>query len=64
MIAILMDATGAREEHCTEALTDAGGDLKVALVALLSGAGVAAARDALARSGDQVRAALALLAPA
>jgi N-acetylmuramic acid 6-phosphate etherase len=62
MIAILMEATGAGERACREALTRADGDLKAALVSLLSGAAVAEARAALARSDDQVRGALALLA--
>ncbi len=62
MISILMEATGCAEEVSRRALSEANGDLKPALVALVSGAGVAAARAALARSGDQVRDALALLA--
>lgn len=62
MISILMDATGCAEEMSRRALAEAGGDLKTALVALISGASVADARSALARSADQVRGALALLA--
>lgn len=62
MISILMEATGCAEEVCQRALQEADGDLKTALVSLVSGAGIAAARDALARSADQVRGALALLA--
>ncbi|WP_249714152.1 N-acetylmuramic acid 6-phosphate etherase [Rhizomonospora bruguierae] len=62
MIAILMEATGAGERACREALLRADGDLKAALVSLLSGAAVAEARAALARADDQVRGALALLA--
>lgn len=62
MISILMEATGAAEEVSRRALTEADGDLKAALVSLVSGAGVADARAALARSADQVRGALALLA--
>ncbi|HEX5594896.1 MAG TPA: N-acetylmuramic acid 6-phosphate etherase [Micromonosporaceae bacterium] len=62
VISILMEATGSPEEASRRALNDAGGDLKTALVALVSGAAVAEARAALARSGDQVRDALALLA--
>ncbi|BCB87263.1 N-acetylmuramic acid 6-phosphate etherase [Phytohabitans suffuscus] len=62
MISILEEATGYGEEGCRRALADADGDLKVALVALVSGASVAEARGALARAAGQVRGALALLA--
>ncbi|RKN42050.1 N-acetylmuramic acid 6-phosphate etherase [Micromonospora endolithica] len=62
MISILMEATGCAEEICHRALNEADGDLKTALVSLVSGAGVPAARAALARSAHQVRGALALLA--
>ncbi|SCL41612.1 N-acetylmuramic acid 6-phosphate etherase [Micromonospora pallida] len=62
MITILVEATGCDEEICRQALDAADGDLKTALVSLVSGADVAAARVALARSADQVRGALALLA--
>lgn len=62
MIAILMEVTGAGERACREALRRADGDLKAALVSLLSGAAVTEARSALARADDQVRGALALLA--
>ena len=58
---ILVEATGAAEAECREALTAADGDLKAALVSLVSGAAVAAAREALDRSADEVRGALALL---
>jgi N-acetylmuramic acid 6-phosphate etherase len=61
MISILMDATGCPEDVSRRALAEADGDLKAALVVLVSGAGVADARAALARSEDQVRGALALL---
>lgn len=63
MISILMEATGCSEEMSRQALSEADGDLKTALVALVSGAEVATARTALARTGQQVRAALSLLAP-
>ncbi|RQX53216.1 N-acetylmuramic acid 6-phosphate etherase, partial [Micromonospora chalcea] len=62
MISILVEATGCAEEVCRVALREADGDLKTALVALVSGAEVPAARAALARSAHQVRGALALLA--
>ncbi|GAB3152200.1 N-acetylmuramic acid 6-phosphate etherase [Micromonospora sonneratiae] len=61
MISILLEATDCTEEAARQALSDADGDLKTALVALVSGADVADARSALARSADQVRGALALL---
>jgi N-acetylmuramic acid 6-phosphate etherase len=61
MISILMEATGCGEEICRAALGEAGGDLKTALVCLVSGTGVGDARAALARADGQVRGALALL---
>jgi N-acetylmuramic acid 6-phosphate etherase len=61
MISILMAATDHAEETCRQALAETDGDLKTALVVLLSGAGVVDARAALARSAGQVRGALALL---
>jgi N-acetylmuramic acid 6-phosphate etherase len=62
MISILIEATGLAEQVCRAALAEAGGDLRTALVCLVSGAGVQDARAALARADDQVRGALALLA--
>ncbi|BCJ63994.1 N-acetylmuramic acid 6-phosphate etherase [Polymorphospora rubra] len=62
MISILIEATGRTEEVAEQALTEADGDLKAALVSLVSGAGVEDARAALARSAHRVRDALALLA--
>ncbi|MET7751221.1 N-acetylmuramic acid 6-phosphate etherase [Micromonospora sp. NPDC005367] len=62
MISILIEATGCSEEVSRRAITEAEGDLKTALVSLVSGAGVPAARAALSRADDQVRGALALLA--
>jgi N-acetylmuramic acid 6-phosphate etherase len=62
MILILMEATGCGEEACRDAIVEAEGDLKTALVSLLSGAAMAEARAALAQSDRQVRGALALLA--
>jgi N-acetylmuramic acid 6-phosphate etherase len=62
MLSILMEATDQSEPDCRQALIDAGGDLKAALVALLTGTGVADARAALARADDRVRDAIALLA--
>lgn len=61
MISILVEATGYDEETCTAAVAGAGGDLKLALVSLLSNAGWEEARSALERSGQRVRDAVALL---
>jgi len=61
MISILVEATGCPEADCMRALTAADGDLKIALVSLVSGAPVAEARTALARSHQRVREALTLL---
>ncbi|PXY31205.1 N-acetylmuramic acid 6-phosphate etherase [Prauserella muralis] len=55
---ILREATGMSTTDCDEALTKADGDLKVALVHLLSGVDVAEATDALAATGGHVRNAL------
>jgi N-acetylmuramic acid 6-phosphate etherase len=63
MISILMDATGFGEDACRRAIAEADGDLKTALVSLVSGAAMPDARAALARSDQQVRGALSLLAP-
>jgi N-acetylmuramic acid 6-phosphate etherase len=60
---LLAQATGAPEDRCTTALADADGDLRVALVTLLSGVEVDEGRAALGRSGGVVRAALRDLAP-
>ncbi|MFF0721276.1 N-acetylmuramic acid 6-phosphate etherase [Micromonospora sp. NPDC003816] len=62
MLSILVEATGCAEERARQALDEADGDLKTALVSLVSGVGAPTARAALARSADQVRGALALLA--
>jgi N-acetylmuramic acid 6-phosphate etherase len=58
LVAILVEATGRSPDECTEVLADAKGDVKVALVALLSDIPVASAKAALHRSGGIVRAAL------
>jgi N-acetylmuramic acid 6-phosphate etherase len=60
-IRLLREASGATEEQCAAALTAAGQEVPVALTALLSGADTAAAREALARSGGVIRAAIAAL---
>ncbi|WP_019813794.1 N-acetylmuramic acid 6-phosphate etherase, partial [Saccharomonospora saliphila] len=58
---ILREATGGTERDCARALADADGDLKIALVRLLSGAEVTEADAALRRSDGHVRDALAAL---
>jgi N-acetylmuramic acid 6-phosphate etherase len=58
LVAILVEATGRAPDDCAEVLADAKGDVKVALVALLSDIPVASAKTALHRSGGIVRAAL------
>lgn len=60
---ILREATGLTEHECTAALADADGDLKVALVHLLSGVSTARAAEVLATTQGHVRQALTLLAP-
>lgn len=55
---ILGEATGADEQTCDEALTEADGDLKVALVHLLGDVDTAAAAAALDRTDGHVRDAL------
>ena len=58
---ILQEATGAAEEDCAEALTAADGDLKTALVHLLSGVRSDRAAEALERHHGHVGHALAAL---
>ncbi|GAA4551546.1 N-acetylmuramic acid 6-phosphate etherase [Amycolatopsis samaneae] len=57
-IRILQEATGMTMADCSDALTESGGDLKVALVHLLSGQDVRSSADALESSGGHVRKAL------
>ncbi|SED85370.1 N-acetylmuramic acid 6-phosphate etherase [Amycolatopsis lurida] len=57
-IRILREATGMSMADCSDALTEADGDLKVALVHLLSGEDVANAAKALAANDGHVRKAL------
>ncbi|UMP05428.1 N-acetylmuramic acid 6-phosphate etherase [Amycolatopsis sp. EV170708-02-1] len=57
-IRILREATGMSMADCSDALTEAEGDLKVALVHLLSGEDVASAAKALTASDGHVRKAL------
>lgn len=60
-VRILAEASGAAFETCEQTLADAGGDVRVALVALLAGVGTPEASDALASGEGTVRAALAKL---
>jgi N-acetylmuramic acid 6-phosphate etherase len=60
---LLTQATGFPAGQCATALAGAAGDLRVALVDLLSGAGPDAARAALAQANGAVREALAGLRP-
>jgi len=59
-VRLLRQASGAAEADCAAALSAAGGDVRVALVALLSGADAATSRLALAKADGMVRAAIDL----
>lgn len=61
LVRILMQATGADEEACQRALSNAGDDVKVALVVMLAETAPAEAKAALAANGGRVRAALGAL---
>jgi N-acetylmuramic acid 6-phosphate etherase len=61
LLRILVEATGLDEERCGQALLEADGEVKPALVALLADVSVDAARAALTETGDVVRDALTLL---
>lgn len=56
---IVMQATGCAADQAAAALTDAGYDLKVAILTLLSGVSVDVARERLAQSHGVLRKALA-----
>jgi N-acetylmuramic acid 6-phosphate etherase len=60
-VRILREATGEPGDACEAALSEAGGDLRVALVMLVSGASTGRAANALAITNGGVRAALAAL---
>lgn len=60
-IRILQEATGMSLAECADALAAANGELKVALVHLLSGADTRDAATVLIRTGGQVRESLELL---
>ncbi|MFF0264989.1 N-acetylmuramic acid 6-phosphate etherase [Kribbella sp. NPDC004536] len=62
MIRILAEATGADEAACENALAAADGELKPALVHLLTGTAIPAARSALEAAHGRVATALAELA--
>jgi N-acetylmuramic acid 6-phosphate etherase len=64
MLNILEQASGAPRERCSDALAAAADDLKLALVCLLCGASLNAARAALEAADGQVRLALEQLAAA
>ena len=55
---ILRETTDASEQECTDALTEADGDVKVALVRLLCGVDAATATSLLEANGGHVREAL------
>jgi N-acetylmuramic acid 6-phosphate etherase len=63
-LGILREASGAGDEACRAALARCDGDLRLALLCLLSGLNPRAAADALADAGGSVRAALARVGPA
>jgi N-acetylmuramic acid 6-phosphate etherase len=58
---ILREASGAAEADCAAALSEAEGDVRVALIVVLSGVGAPAARQALAATAGNVRGALSAL---
>ncbi|WP_026126105.1 N-acetylmuramic acid 6-phosphate etherase [Nocardiopsis gilva] len=58
VVTILTEASGQSEEACAEALARAGGDTKVALVALLTGVDTQRAAAEVVAAGGQVREAL------
>lgn len=58
-VSILREASGAPLDRCREALHQCGGDLRPALVCLLSGLSPEAAREALRAARGSVRGALA-----
>jgi N-acetylmuramic acid 6-phosphate etherase len=63
-VRILREASGGDEFACEAALTQADGDLRVAMAALLAGVGAERARQALSAADGNVRGALAALGAA
>ncbi|WP_163508879.1 N-acetylmuramic acid 6-phosphate etherase [Fodinicola acaciae] len=61
LIRLLVQATGLAEDVCTEALETTDGEVKTALVVLLTGSEVGAAREALGTAHGVVRDAIAEL---
>ncbi len=61
MVTILVEATGLDEADCVEALKDADGELKTALVCLLADCGAEEARRTVLAHDGRVRAAIAAL---
>jgi N-acetylmuramic acid 6-phosphate etherase len=62
-VTILREASGAAEDACRAELARCGGDLRLALLCLLSGVEPTAAGHALTEAGGSVRGALARLLP-
>ncbi|GAA3891759.1 N-acetylmuramic acid 6-phosphate etherase [Saccharothrix violaceirubra] len=60
-VRILREATGSSENECVNALSDANGDLKIALVHLLADVPISRATEALIHAHGHVRQALTLL---
>lgn len=60
-VTILREASGAPEDACRAELARCGGDLRLALLCLLSGLEPMEAADAMNDAGGSVRGALALL---
>jgi N-acetylmuramic acid 6-phosphate etherase len=60
IVRILVEATGLDPGVCADAAERAGGDCRTALVSLLAGVPIGAARHALAESAGGVRQALAI----
>jgi N-acetylmuramic acid 6-phosphate etherase len=63
VVRILREATGVDEESAQRALAQAGGELKPALLNLLTGVPAAEARSLLDAHGGSVAAALGAIAP-
>jgi N-acetylmuramic acid 6-phosphate etherase len=63
-VTILREASGAREDACRAELARCGGDLRLALLCLLTGLEPEAAADALTDVGGSLRGALSHLSQA
>jgi N-acetylmuramic acid 6-phosphate etherase len=62
-LSILREASGAADDICRAELDQCGGDLRLALLCLLSGLQPGPAADALAEAGGSVRGALSAIGP-